>query len=405
MRVEVELGKARRVVIDDAVLEPHRAALAAAPEGKPTRLAYAAAHVVMAESYRGLDRPMSSEELAEHLDWEATMRCRRRLDAFGFGVAEAMDTAQRFQIGWPVARRLIEQCGALGLDNGFVAGAGSDHVEVDGKPSLIDAVVAQARFIHGCGGDVILLPMPWLAAHTNDPDDYVEVYGEIIGQLEGPVYVHWLGEMFAPELRGYFPGDSFDRVLAHDPTVVRGAKISLLDAAVEHRLRAALLPSDQILLTGDDLDFARLIAGGDPGDASRPLVAPDRWTAIGARDVALGDFSHALLGVLDGVAEPASLALRFLSRGDADAYFDLMDPAQRLSRAIFEAPTQHYKAGLAFLSWLNGQQDNAMLVGRTDRARDRDHYLRLAELAAKAGVLGDAETAGVRLREFVAQPR
>ena len=29
--VEVELGGARRVVIDDAVLEPHRAALAAAP--------------------------------------------------------------------------------------------------------------------------------------------------------------------------------------------------------------------------------------------------------------------------------------------------------------------------------------------------------------------------------------
>ena len=105
--------------------------------------------------------------------------------------------------------------------------------------------------------------MPWLAQNARGAADYVEVYGEIIRQVVGPVYVHWLGEAFAPELRGYFPDGSFERVMTLDPTVVRGAKLSLLDAALECRLRRQLVERDQILLTGDDFNFAPLIAGGD----------------------------------------------------------------------------------------------------------------------------------------------
>ena len=401
MKVEVALEGGRAMVIDDGVLE-RRAGQAPSSSPAPPRLVYAAAHVALAESYR--DRGMSSEELVEHVDWESTMAIRRRLDSLGFGVAEAMDTAQRFEVGWPVARRLIEQCGAIGLRNGFVAGAGAEQAAPRDKVSLVDAVVEQAGFIQGCGGDVVLLPMPWLAANASGEEDYVEVYGAIVKQLTGPVYIHWLGEMFAPDLSGYFPGDSFDRVMALEPGVVRGAKISLLDAAMEHGLRQRLLSRDQILLTGDDLDFARLIAGGDPRGPGQPLVAPARWTMIGGREVALGDFSHALLGIFDGIAAPAGLALRCLAAGDADAYFALMGPAQELSRAVFESPTQHYKAGLAFLSWLNGHQGNRMLVGRLERARDREHYLRLAVLAAEAGVFEDAGVAGERLRQFVAEP-
>lgn len=387
------------MTIDDARLDRHRAELS--DVARPVRLAYAATHLVMRSDYRSVaDRYASDVDLAQYVDWDATLGIRRRLDSLGFAVAEAMDTAQRFQIGWPVARRLIEECGALHLQNGFVAGAGADHVGVTSKTELIDAVVEQARLIQRAGGEVILLPMPWLAAHAQGQADYVEVYGEIIRQLVGPLYVHWLGEAFAPALRGYFPGRSFERVMSLDPTVVRGAKLSLLDAAKECRLRRALVERDQILLTGDDFNFAPLIAGGDHDKHVTQPVEIERWTRIGTRDVALGDFSHALLGIFDAIAEPASLALRYLARGNVGAYFGLMLPAAQLSRSIFEAPTQHYKAGLAFLSWLNGDQENAILVDREETKRDRSHYLRVAALAAEAGVLRDAELAVDRLRRL-----
>ena len=53
------------------------------------RVAYAAAHVVA--------DPLSGKDpwLEAAVDWDATLRFRRHLWALGFGVAEAMDTAQR----------------------------------------------------------------------------------------------------------------------------------------------------------------------------------------------------------------------------------------------------------------------------------------------------------------------
>ena len=75
-----------------------------------------------------------------------------------------------------------------------------------------------------------------------------------------------------------------------------------------------------------------------------------------------------------------------------------MRPAQELSRLVFESPTRHYKAGLAFLSWLNDRQENFMLVNRQDQSRNFDHFVRLTELASAAGVLRDAEVAAERLR-------
>ena len=49
----------------------------------PVRLAYAATHLVMADSYAGvahsLVNPGSPEELAEHIDWTTTFALRNRL--------------------------------------------------------------------------------------------------------------------------------------------------------------------------------------------------------------------------------------------------------------------------------------------------------------------------------------
>lgn len=348
------------------------------------RLAYAATHVVMHDAYRDsghrLDAPGSSAEIAAAIDWEATMRLRRDLGALGFGIAEAMDTAQRFLIGWDSAARLIRDCGRLGIPRGFVAGAGTDHEPnaAAHEHDLVAAVCWQIEFIQENGGIPVILPMPSLSLGGATADDYVRVYGEIIQRSQGPLLLHWLGAMFLPALDGYFPGDSFDRVMALDPDKVRGCKLSLLDADHERRVRREIAPRGQIVLTGDDFHFGDLIGGtGDPTGTTR----------LGDLEVATGDFSHALLGVLDGIAAPASLALTALETGDRATYDGLMAPCERYGQHVFGAPTQHYKVGLAFTSWLAGRQDNWMLVNREDLARDREHLLGVADLAVECGAV------------------
>src|SRR5690242_17884864 len=68
------------------------------------RLAYAAAHVVPKPKNGGAADPRSPESV----DWDATLRFRRHLWHLGFGIAEAMDTAQREILGWENASRLLD---------------------------------------------------------------------------------------------------------------------------------------------------------------------------------------------------------------------------------------------------------------------------------------------------------
>src|SRR5919112_719662 len=65
------------------------------------------------------------------LDWEATLAYRRHLWSLGFGVAEAMDTAQRgMGLDWPTSleliRRSLAEAKALGAR--IACGAGTDHL-------------------------------------------------------------------------------------------------------------------------------------------------------------------------------------------------------------------------------------------------------------------------------------
>ena len=67
-----------------------------------SRRVWAAAHVA---AVRGAD--------GEVIDWESTMRFREHLWAHGFGVAEAMDTAQRgMGLPWEQAKELIARSAA-----------------------------------------------------------------------------------------------------------------------------------------------------------------------------------------------------------------------------------------------------------------------------------------------------
>ncbi len=392
MRVDVVTAHGA-VELDDGVLDADRAALAGVSGVVPRRV-YAAAHLVLRDGYAG----EVGEALVERVDWEATAGVRRFLAGEGFGVAEAMDTAQRFQIGWPVAKRLIEECGALGLGQGFVAGAGTDQrAGVGSRAELVDAVVEQCAMIRAAGGVPVVLPMPWLVAEGCGPEDYVDVYRAIVRQAGGPLLVHWLGAMFLPELDGYFPGDSFDRVMDLDPEVVCGCKLSLLDSALELRVRRRLLPRGQVVFTGDDFAFGRLMRGGDPGVADTGIAPVESWRELDGRPLALGDFSHALLGVFDAIARPASLALRALAAGDVARWERLMTRCEALGRHVFAPPTRFYKTSLAFLSWLNGRQPNPLLVAHEERARDLDHLLATARLASRCGAIDDAILAAERL--------
>ena len=56
------------------------------------------------------------------------------------------------------------------------------------------------------------------------------------------------------------------------------------------------------------------------------------------------------------------------------------------------------------VAWLNGQQDNFLLVNREELQRDRAHYLRCAELARAAGCVHREDIFAARLAEFAAGP-
>jgi len=395
MRLEIQTARGP-IVLDDQVLAPDRKALEALPRLPWNRLAFAAAHLVLRDEYAGikhsLDAPGSHEEIGAFIDWERTAALRTRLGRLGFGIAEAMDTAQRFFIGWENAHRLIRECGRLELKGGFIAGAGVDHLsEPSSRSELIEGVLFQIEAIQSAGGWAIILPLPQLCRWRCTPEQYVKVYGEIIRQAQGPLFVHWLGEQFLPELAGYFPGDSFQRIMALDPSTLRGVKLSLLDPEFEIQTRRELLKHDQIVLTGDDLHFSELMLGAGAGRPAPPKPV-ERTTRLLDRDVPLGDFSHALLGVLDGIAAPAALALDWLAHGDAERYLARMAPCQRLSETLFEPPTRHYKVGLAYLSWLAGHQPNRMLVNHEERARPQLHLLDLLQRAAPTGLFENLES-------------
>lgn len=372
------------------------------PNSPLPRLCYAAAHVVMHSSYAGmphsLEAPGRAAEIAEHVDWEATMDLRRGIGASGMGIAEAMDTAQRFDLGWNAARRLIEETGRLSLPGGFCAGASVDHREkAETTSRLIDGVVEQIEVIRAAGGVAVVLPMPRLCELGLDEDGFVEVYADIAREAgDGPLVVHWLGPMFLASLEGYFPGDSFLRIMRADPERYRAAKLSLLDHDLEVRLRRDLLQRDQIMMTGDDFHFGALIAGETDG-----LATVERTTEFDGRTIDLGDFSHALLGVFDAIAHPAALALRRLASGDREGYDRIMEPCERLGQALFRAPTRFYKTGLAFLAWLDGRQSNPMLVNHEETRRSPAELMEALELADAAGCLENPGLVADRMNRLV----
>ncbi len=358
---------------------------AAAPRRTFNRLALAATHVV-ADPLADVD-----PWLEPAVDWDRTIAFRRHLWRLGLGVAEAMDTAQRGAgLDWPTSLELIQRSveAARDVPGAVIAsGAGTDHLVADAATTVDDVIAAyeeQCAAVEACGGRIILMASRALATCATSPDDYVRVYDRILGQVAEPVIVHWLGEMFDPLLAGYWGDDDHGpamdtclAVLEANAAKIDGIKISLLDKDKEIAMRRRL-PAGVRMYTGDDFNFAELIAGDDEG------------------------YSDALLGIFDAIAPAASAALEALAGNRPEAFHDILEPTMALSRHIFRAPTRFYKTGVVLMAYLNGHQDHFVMVGGQESARSIVHLAELFRLADKAGLLADPDVAAGRMARVLA---
>jgi len=69
-----------------------------------------------------------------------------------------------------------------------------------------------------------------------------------------------------------------------------------------------------------------------------------------------------------------------------------------LSREIFKAPTQFYKAGIAFLAWLNDAQSHFIMPGGFQSSREITHYAEVFRLADRARLLSKPDKAVERMK-------
>lgn len=375
---------------EDGQLEPYTLSgnplIPRAPDVPLTRTAFAAAHVVSDPL-----RERNPWDTRPAVDWDATLAFRQGLWDQGLGLAEAMDTAQRgMGVDWQTARELIERTLAAAkthpLKPRVACGAGTDHRPLETLTTAAQILAAyseQAEAIEAAGGQLILMASRAFPAMTATPDVYHRVYRSLIDGAAEPVILHWLGDMFDPALAGYWghadvakASDFVLDLIAENPKQVDGIKISLLDQAHEEAFRTRL-PDGVRLYTGDDFNYADLIAGDGKC------------------------FSHALLGIFAAIAPAASQALEALAQEDVAKFHSLLEPTVPLSREIFKEPTRFYKAGIAFLSWLNGYQSHFIMPAGFQSSRDITHYAHVFRLADQSRVLIQPDLAEARMKTLL----
>lgn len=357
------------------------------PRAPFTRTAFAAAHIISDPL-----RERSPWDTRPAVDWDATLNFRVQLWDQGLGLAEAMDTAQRgMGVDWLTAKELIERTmvAAKAHDRAprVACGAGTDHVplsDLRDADAIIAAYETQIEAIENAGGQLILMASRSFTVIKADEATYRKVYRRLIDGACEPVILHWLGDMFDPALRGYWGSDDVGKatdfvlsLISENPSKVDGIKISLLNEAHEVMFRARL-PEGVRLYTGDDFNYAPLIEG----DGTH--------------------YSHALLGIFAAIAPAASQALEALAMADLSTYNALLAPTVSLSREIFKPPTRFYKAGIAFLSWLNGTQAHFIMPAGFQSSREITHYAEVYRLAAAARLLVKPDMAENRMRTLLA---
>jgi hypothetical protein len=353
-------------------------------EGTLNRVAFSAVHTV-ADPFADNDPWLSVS-----VDWDKTIAFREHVWDLGLGVAEAMDTAQRgMGLDWPTSLELITRSvAAAKRRNALVfSGAGTDHLAVEDAKTIDDVIRAYEEQVSGVekvGGRIILMASRALAKLGRSADDYAKVYDRVLSQVREPVIIHWLGAMFDPALTGYWGTKDLDKamdtavaIINGNAAKVDGVKVSLLDKQREIDMRRRLDKSIR-MYTGDDFNYAELIAGDEQG------------------------FSHALLGIFDAIAPAASYALSRLAAGDEAGFHDVLGPTVPRSRHNLNAPTRVYKTGVVFMAYLNGHQDHFTMIGGQESTRSTLHLAELFRLADKAGLLANPELATRRMKTVLA---
>ncbi|TQR15533.1 dihydrodipicolinate synthase family protein [Psychrobacillus soli] len=348
-----------------------------------SRIAYAAAHVVF-NPYSDIANKDSSS-----VDWEKTIEFRKYLWSLGYKIAEAMDTAQRgMGLDWELSKELIKRSlqESKITGGGVACGAGTDHLIEDKVYSLdeiIEAYLEQTTYIEKYDGEIILMASRALAKAAKSPEDYIYVYRKVLEQVEKPVILHWLGDMFDPKLANYWGYEDLDSamdtclmVIQNNTNKVNGIKLSLLDKDKEISMRN-ILPSTVKMYTGDDFNYPELIQGDKD------------------------NFSHALLGIFDPIAPIAAYALAKLDENDMEGYKAILEPTVPLARHIFQTPTFHYKTGVVFLAYLNGHQNHFRMVNGAENNRSIVHLSELFKLADQAGVLINQKLAIQRMNQVL----
>src|SRR5262249_19346994 len=122
------------------------------------------------------------------------------------------------------------------------------------------------------------------------------------------VIIHWLGEIFDPALTGYWGAADHTAamenclgILRDNATKIDGVKISLLSKEKEIAMRRKL-PTNIRMYTGDDFNYAELIAGDEEG------------------------YSDALLGIFDAIVLGASACLAGLPAGGIQRFHGILEP-------------------------------------------------------------------------------
>ena len=347
----------------------------------PARVIFAAAHVV-ADPFA-----KSNPHGAPAIHWEDTLRFRHYLADLGLGIAEAMDTAQRgMGLDWNNALELITQTRKELPEARVANGVGTDHLDLTTVTSVdhvIKGYMQQLEAVQKIDARVILMASRALAKVAQTPKDYFDVYKSILSNCDYPVILHWLGDMFDPQLFGYWSATNFEdslevvlEIIEENKRKIDGVKISLLDKDKEIKMRRQL-PEGTKMYTGDDFNYPELIEGDELG------------------------FSHALLGVFDPLAGLVPKAIHKLGEGDLKTYRSILNPTVPLARQIFRPPTQFYKTGVVFLSWLNGFQDHFIMINGAQSSRTFQDFVDIFKLADYAGILRDPEHAKIKMKHLL----
>ena len=350
------------------------------------RVAFSSAHVVANPNFD------YAPSLDVCIDWNKTLSYRNYLWDLGLGVAEGMDTAQRgMGLDWNNSLELIRQSVKLAKSRNdkplIFSGVGTDHIiqfsDHQSIQNVIEAYLKQIEEVEKIGGRIILMASRLLASIAKSNEDYQYVYSNVLSQISQPVIIHWLGDMFDPNLKGYWGSSDIDLamkncldIIFENREKIDGIKISLLDANREKQMRKKL-PSEIKMYTGDDFNYPELIAGDGE------------------------NYSHALLGIFDAIAPLTSFALQELAQGNEENYFRVLNPTINLSRHIFQNPTRFYKTGIVFMAYLNGHQDHFQMVGGQQSFRSIIHFCTLFKLADQARALRNPDLAIQRMLSFL----